>query len=383
MALESSETSPIAVRTVAQAVADWIGRLGTVWLDGQIAELRPRPGARFQYLRLRDPDAEISISVTAETSLLARVQPPIEAGMRVLVQARPSFWTKSGSLHFMASAIRPVGIGELLAQLERLRILLAAEGLFAQERKQPLPFLPRRVGLICGRNSAARHDVEVNARERWPGLPFEVREVAVQGPQAVSEVTAALRELQDMSDVDVIVIARGGGSVEDLLPFSNETMIRAVSQCPVPVVSAIGHEQDTPLLDFVADVRASTPTAAARMIAPSWTEQQRLVLDHRRLGQRAMLNRLERENDGLSRARERLHRSMGTHLERAGAALSLTTARLRALSPQATLDRGYAIVTLPSGQVLRDEADATMGLRIAVRLARGSTTAILDGRSQE
>ena len=379
MALESSEQSPLAVRTVSQAVAEWIGRLGTVWLDGQIAELRPRPGARFQYLRLRDPDVEMSISVSADSSLLAAIQPPIEAGMRVLVQARPSFWTKSGSLHFMASAIRPVGIGELLAQLERLRVLLAAEGLFAPERKRALPFLPRRVGLICGRNSAARHDVEVNAGERWPGLQFEIREVAVQGPGAVSEVTAALRELQEVPEVDVIVIARGGGSVEDLLPFSNETLIRAVAQCVVPVVSAIGHEQDAPLLDFVADARASTPTAAARMIAPSWTEQQRIIQNSRGQATRALAARLQRDGDGLERVRERLDRSMGMRIERASAALGQTSAHLRALSPQATLDRGYAIVTLANGQVLRDRLDAIPGESVTIRLAHGSTTAILSG----
>ena len=378
MALESSEESPIAVRTVAQAVAEWIGRLGSVWIEGQIAELKVRPGARLQYVTLRDTDVEMSLRVAVESSLLTRATPPIEPGMRVVVQARPSFWTKNGSLQFMASAIRTVGLGELLAQLERLRTLLAAEGLFAPERKQPLPFLPRTVGLICGRNSAARHDVEVNARERWPGLPFDVREVAVQGTAAVTEVIDALTSLCDVPDVDVIVIARGGGSVEDLLPFSNEALLRAVAACPIPVVSAIGHEQDVPLLDFVADARASTPTAAARMIAPSWDEQQGIVVDQRRRAQQALRVRLQRDSDTLTRARERLERAMTMGIDRRQADLSEQVALLGALSPQATLDRGYAIALLPDGRVLRDADEAHPGLSIQLRLARGTAFATVN-----
>jgi len=243
MALETSPESPVPVRTVSRMLGDWIGRLGAVWIDGQVAEYRPRPGARNHYLTLRDTDVDMSLTVVADAAIIGRLDPPLAEGQRILVHARPDFWAARGSLSMRAREIRPVGIGALLAELARLRELLAAEGLFAPERKKPLPFIPQRIGLICGRASAAMEDVLVNARERWPAIAFEIREVPVQGVQAVPAITAALTELDAMPEVDVIVLARGGGSVEDLLPFSNESLVRAVAACITPVVSAIGHER--------------------------------------------------------------------------------------------------------------------------------------------
>ena len=260
MALQTSPESPAAVRTISRMLSDWIGRLGAVWIDGQVAEYRQRPGARNHYLVLRDTDVDMSLTVVADSSVVGRLDPPLAEGQRILVFAKPDFWAARGTLSLRAREIRPVGLGALLAELARLREVLAAEGLFAPERKKPLPFIPQRIGLICGRASAAMEDVLVNARERWPAIAFEVREVPVQGVQAVPAVTAALTELDAMPEVDVIILARGGGSVEDLLPFSHETLVRAVAGCRTPVVSAIGHEQDAPLVDFVADLRASTPT---------------------------------------------------------------------------------------------------------------------------
>ena len=228
MALETSAESPVPVRTISRMLADWIGRLGGVWIEGQVAEYRPRPGARMHFLVLRDTDVDMSLSVSADPGVIGRIDPPLAEGQRVVVHAKPDFYTGRGSLSLRAREIRPIGLGALLAELARLRDLLAAEGLFAPERKKPLPFIPQRIGLICGRASAAMDDVLVNARERWPSIQFEVREVAVQGVQAVPAVTAALAELDALPEVDVIILTRGGGSVEDLLPFSNEALVRAV-----------------------------------------------------------------------------------------------------------------------------------------------------------
>lgn len=371
MALDTSPEQPAAVRTVSRLLSDWIGRLGAVWIDGQIAEFRRRPGARNLYLVLRDPDADMSLTIVADVGVIGRVSPPLEEGQRVIVHGRPEFWTGRGSLSIRALEIRQVGLGDLLAQLERLRQLLAAEGLFSPDRKQPLPFLPRRIGLICGRNSAAMHDVLVNARERWPSIRFEVREVAVQGVQAVPAVTQALAELDAVPDIDVIVIARGGGSVEDLLPFSNETLVRAVAACTTPVVSAIGHEQDAPLIDFVADLRASTPTDAAKRIVPSAREEADLIAGLRGRSNRHVRTLVERESQRVSDLRRRAHQVTERMIERHGTEVVQLTARLRALSPAATLDRGYAIVMTSDGAIVRDPADAAMDTDLDIRVSGG------------
>lgn len=353
-------------------VGEWIGRLGGVWIDGQIAELRPRPGARNIYLVLRDPDVDMSLTVVADAALIGGVTPPLEQGQRILVHAKPEYWTGRGSLQFRAKEIRPVGLGTLLEQLERLRALLAAEGVFSPERKKPLPFLPRRIGLVCGRNSAAMHDVLVNVADRWPGIPFEVREVAVQGAQAVAAVTEAVQDLDAIADVDVIVIARGGGSVEDLLPFSNESLVRAVAACITPVVSAIGHEQDAPLLDLVADFRASTPTDAAKRIVPSWQEQFGIVSALQARSSSVLRTRLDRESSLAEDLLRRVRTRVANQIESAGRDVEHLAARVRALSPAATLDRGYAIVTSARIEIIRDANEVTAGQELRIRVAKGS-----------
>ena len=380
MPLETSPESPAPVRTISRMLADWINRLGAVWIDGQVAEYRPRPGARFHYFVLRDTDVDMSLSVKADAAVIGRLDPPLAEGQRVLVHARPDFYAGRGSLSMQAREIRPVGLGALLAELERLRNLLAAEGLFAPERKKALPFIPHRIGLICGRASAAMEDVLANARDRWPSIEFEVREVPVQGPQAVTAVTAALQELDALPAVDVIIITRGGGSVEDLLPFSNEAMVRAVAACRTPVVSAIGHEQDAPLLDFVADLRASTPTDAAKRVVPSLNEQVDLVSGLRRRGFMVVRNLVEREQQALDHRRTRARSVMLNRLTAAASDVEHLTARVRALSPAATLERGYAIVTDDAGAIVRDADTVAAGATLDIRVAQGRLTAI---RSEE
>lgn len=286
MSAKTSPEAPLPIRSVLQMVAQWIGKLGTVWVEGQITELTARGGTVF--LTLRDPVANVSARITCARAVYeASVPRPVD-GARVVMHVKPDFWVNKGSFAFTALEIRPVGIGELLARLERLRQVLAGEGLFNVDRKRRLPFLPGTVGLICGRDSAAERDVLENSRRRWPAVRFKVEQVAVQGSYAVGEVTEALRKLDADREVDVIIIARGGGSLEDLLPFSDESLVRAVAACRTPVVSAIGHEQDSPLLDLVADVRASTPTDAAKKVVPDVGEQLTLVHQLRDRGRRVL-----------------------------------------------------------------------------------------------
>src|SRR6266571_1734615 len=293
MPLENSAESPVPVRTVLRLVGEWIGRLGRIWVEGQSAELTRRGAVVF--LTLRDPVAAVSVRVICPRTVLDANEPAPGEGARVVVWAKPDFNINRGAFALTAIEIRAVGIGELLARLERLRHSLAAEGLFAAARKRPLPFLPATVGLICGRESAARHDVQEVAYRRWPATKFAVEEVAVQGPFAVTEIVEAVQRLGADPKVDVIIIARGGGSIEDLLPFSDETLVRAVAACATPVVSAIGHEQDVPLLDLVADVRAATPTDAAKRAVPDVNEQIAIVAALRDRARRCIAGRLDRE----------------------------------------------------------------------------------------
>ena len=266
--MQTSPESPAPVRSIANAISGWVDRLGAVWVEGQVAQVSRRPGLQTVFMTLRDSVADISVPVTCSRTLFDGLNPPLVEGASVLVHAKPSYYANRGTLSLQAREIRMVGLGELLAQLERRRQLLAAEGLFESALKRPLPFLPTRVGLITAPKSAAERDVLDNATRRWPGVEFEVVHATMQGQRAAAEVIGALERLDHHADVDVIVIARGGGSVEDLLPFSDEGLIRAVAKARTPVVSAIGHEPDTPLLDLVADVRASTPTDAAKLIVP-------------------------------------------------------------------------------------------------------------------
>jgi exodeoxyribonuclease VII large subunit len=398
VALESSAESPIPVRTVAQAIGQWVGRLGRIWVDGQLTEITRRPGTNTVFFVLRDPAADISLRVTAARQLVDALAERLTEGSRVVVWAKPEFYIARGMLQLHALEIRPVGVGELLARIERLKQLLAAEGLFAAERKRPLPFLPGTVGLICGRESAAERDVLDNARRRWPAVQFRVEQVAVQGPYAVTEVVRSVQVLDADPLVDVIVIARGGGSVEDLLPFSDEALLRAVSACRTPVVSAIGHEPDSPLLDLVADVRASTPTDAGKLIVPDVTEEQRRISLLRDRAFRYVATRIDREHDALRnlmarpvlasperdidrRAKEvddllsRARRCLTASLDRAADDVVHLLARVRALSPAATLERGYAIVQDADGLVLKSVATVDAGADISVRMADGRLTA--------
>ena len=374
MPLETSAESPAPVRTVSQLLGDWIGRLGGIWIDGQIAQISRRPGLRTVFITLRDTDADLSLSVVADTQVLDLVTPPVTEGQRVVIYGRPEFYAGRGQLQIRAREIRPVGRGALLEELERLRALFQAEGLFAPERKRAIPFLPRRVGLISGRASAALRDVTVNARLRWPGVDFVIREVAVQGAAAVSAVVEALDALNAQTDIDVIIIARGGGSVEDLLPFSNERLVRAVVASRAPVVTAIGHEQDVPLVDLVADLRASTPTDAAKRVVPDVGEQQELIRRQRERVRHVIARRVQSESLEIARCRSSSRRSIARRVEHGLADLVHLNARLAALSPAATLDRGYAVLRTPDGAVVRDPAQLHADELLDARVAGGSFT---------
>jgi exodeoxyribonuclease VII large subunit len=374
MALETSPESPAPVRTVSRLLADWIGRLGGIWIEGQIAQISRRPGMRTLWLTLRDTDADLSLSVVAETTVVDVVSPPLAEGQRVIIYGRPEFYAGRGALQIRAREIRPVGRGALLEELERLRALFQAEGLFAPERKRSLPFLPRRVGLISGRASAALRDVTVNARLRWPGVHFEIREVAVQGATAVPAIVEALAELNAHPDVDVIVVARGGGSVEDLLPFSNERLIRAVVASRAPVVTAIGHEQDVPLVDLVADVRASTPTDAAKRVVPDVTEERERITQQRQRTRRILERRITADSSDVARAVAMARQSVQRRVDHGRVDLDHLRARLTALSPASTLERGYAVLRTRDGAVVRDPATLTAGESLDARVAGGAFT---------
>ena len=382
------------VRTVARLISEWVNRLGRVWVEGQVTQLSRRTGTSF--LTLRDPVGDVSLSVTCPRSVLDAVV--LAEGDRVVVHAKPDVYLSRGTLSLVASEIRPVGVGELLARIERLKVLLGQEGLFAADRKRRLPFLPGAVGLITGRGSAAERDVLDNARRRWPAVAFDVRHVMVQGHLAVEQCVGALRSLDGA--VDVIVLARGGGSVEDLLPFSDEALLRAVAACRTPVVSAIGHEPDTPLLDLVADVRCSTPTDAAKRVVPDVREEAQRIVLLRDRARRVAVGRVDREQHGLSQAlsrpvllnpavllqqRAEIVASLGhrasrcavAHLERAQHDLDHTLARVLSLSPQATLDRGYAVVQTAGGDVVRDAGATVPGEALRVRLAAGELRVVV------
>lgn len=374
MALETSANSPAPVRVISSLLHDYINRLSAIWVEGQVAQYRPRPGATVQFITLRDIDAEFSVKVMINSALVGAMSPPLAEGQRIIIFGRFDYWAKQGSLQIVAKEIRAVGLGDLLAKLEELKNKLAAEGLFAPERKKPIPFLPRRIGLITGRQSDAMHDVLVNSRDRWPSADFEIREVAVQGASAVPEIIGALTEMDSLG-LDVIVIARGGGSMEDLLPFSNEALVRAVSQCVTPIVSAIGHEQDTPILDFVADLRASTPTDAAKRIVPSLVEEQALIGDLRSRMARAISAQLELQRVTLQDIRRRMQQQLTHLINSERQRIEHLRTQVRSLSPAATMDRGYAIVLTTEGAIIRDEQQVEIGELMEIRLAQGQLTA--------
>ncbi|MBX7433492.1 exodeoxyribonuclease VII large subunit [Mycobacterium sp. Y57] len=401
-----SPENPFPVRGVAIRVAGWIDKLGAVWVEGQIAQLTLRPNSNTAFITLRDPAADMSLSLTCPRDLVVNAPVKMTDGTQVIVFGKPSFYTGRGTFSLRVSEIRAVGIGELLARIERLRRLLDAEGLFDPRLKRPPPFLPDTIGLITGRASAAEHDIIAVATGRWPAVRFAVRNTIVQGPNAVPQIVEALRALDGDPGVDVIVLARGGGSVEDLLPFSDETLCREIARCTTPVVSAIGHEPDNPLCDLVADLRAATPTDAAKRIVPDAAAEQALVADLRRRSARALRNWVNREQHTVTQLRSRpvlarpfdaldaraeeierarrtvrrdITRLLGAESERVGH----LSARLATLGPAATLARGYAVVqTLPesgSPHVLQSVADAPAGTRLRVRVSDGAVTAISEG----
>jgi len=393
---ETSSDAPATVRVVSEAIKEYVERLGPIWIEGEISELNERSGM-MAFMRLRDPSVDMSISVMCHKSVIAAVK-PLPDNARIVMYAKPSWYTKNGSLSFSAREIRQVGVGELLARLEALKNLLAGEGLFNSDRKVALPLLPKVIGLICGRNTDAEKDVVENAKRRWPSVQFEIREVTVQGAAAVTEVSAALRELEANKDVEVIIITRGGGSFEDLLPFSDEGLVRLAASCETPIVSAIGHEKDSPLLDLVADYRASTPTDAAKRVGPDIAEEIQMISAMRDRARRTLLNRLDLEATRITNfknrpvmkdphvlittraeviagLRDRSNRSFGASIKLAKEELKQIKARVRALSPQSTLDRGYSVVQLADGQIVTDPKKLKAGDELRLRLAKGETKA--------
>ena len=393
---ETSSESPAPVRVVSEAIKEYVERLGPIWIEGEISELNERSGG-MAFMRLRDTSVDMSLSVMCYKNVLAAVQ-PLPANARVVIHAKASWFTKNGSLTMSAKEIRQVGVGELLARLEALKGVLAAEGLFSADRKVALPKLPRKVGLICGRNTDAEKDVVENARRRWPAVEFEIREVAVQGAAAVVEVSAALRELEDMAEVDVIIITRGGGSFEDLLPFSDESLVRLAASCETPIVSAIGHEKDSPLLDLVADYRASTPTDAAKRVVPDIEQEISDINKIRDRMYRRLLSSVEYElnqiaqlrnrpvmkdpgvmikvrKDELMALRDRSHRGFKALLDIEKKEIKGVIAHLRSLSPQSTMDRGYAVVQSDDGKIVRDATKLKAGSVLRIRAAKGEAKA--------
>jgi len=407
LARDTTPENPWPLALLSSKIEGYIARMTEVWVEAQVVQLNRRSGMSF--LTLRDVSSEVSLRAAMyRRDLVASEQAmgtEITDGVRVVAHGRPTFWTRGGSLQLQLDDLRAVGTGDLLARIEQLRRTLAAEGLLAPERKRPLPFLPRTVGLVCGRDAKAKDDVIVNARLRWPGLPFQVREVAVQGVHAVSQVTAAIKELDSDPMVDVIVVARGGGSVEDLLPFSDEGLVRAAAACRTPLVSAIGHETDRPLLDDVADYRASTPTDAARRIVPDLA-QETVGLDQARSRIRSALtarldeeqNRLDRirerpvmadptlivrdQEAELERTRDRMRRALGAAVDLAAADLRAHRAQLTALSPQGVLDRGYAILRKPGVGVVTSAQDLKKGDLLEGVLAEGRLVAQVVGTTK-
>jgi exodeoxyribonuclease VII large subunit len=393
---ETSSESPAPVRVVSEAIKEYIDRLGPIWIEGEISELNERSGG-MAFMRLRDTSVDMSISVMCYKTVLATAQ-PLPANARVVIHAKPSWFTKNGSLTLSAKEIRQVGVGELLARLEALKEKLALEGLFNADRKIALPRLPRTVGLICGRNTDAEKDVVESARRRWPAVQFEIREVAVQGAAAVVEVSQALRELEANQLVDVIIITRGGGSFEDLLPFSDESLVRLVAECKTAIVSAIGHEKDAPLLDLVADYRASTPTDAAKRVVPDIAQEisdiekirdriyrhicatieyeisQIAQLRNRPVMKDPMVMVTTRREE-LKALRDRALRGFTSLLEIEKKELKGVRDHLRSLSPQSTMDRGYAVVQLSDGKILRDATKLKIGTALRIRVAKGETGA--------
>ena len=401
-AADTTRDNPWPLSRLTQNIKIYVDRMSPLWVEGQVVQYNPRPGSRMAFFTLRDTESDTSMTVTAFPNVITSIGAGFEEGVKVVARVKPVFWERSGSLNLQAAEVHLQGLGDLLAQIERLRQRLAAEGLFDTDRKKPLPFLPRVIGLVCGRNAKAKDDVIVNASARWPGARFEVREVAVQGQYAVREVTQAIADLDSLPQVDVIVVARGGGAVEDLLSFSDEALVRAAAQTSTPLVSAIGHEGDAPLLDYVADYRASTPTDAARRIVPDLVQELDGLARAREGMRSAIQRRLAQERYNLDLLVSRPiflapaatlepHRtfidsaltSLRTQVERRLSSerqsILQASATLQALSPQATLERGYSMLRLPSGELVRDASQVPKGTLVEGILAQGRLVAQVVG----
>ena len=407
---KSTAETPWSVSKLNTSVKGWIERLGYLWVEGQLTQVKTKPNWSYSYLTLRDTQAEASVELIADTRLLTSMSTPLNDGDHVIIHGKPNFFTQRGSFSMKVTEIRHVGVGELLARIEQLRHRLAAEGLFDPQRKRRLPYLPNKVGLITGRGSAAERDVLSVAQDRWPAVRFEVINTAVQGPRTVPEVIAALERLDADPEVDVIIIARGGGSVEDLLPFSEEALQRAVAAARTPVVSAIGHEPDNPVLDNVADLRAATPTDAAKRVVPSMEEELALVAEARARSAAALRAWVERERQGLANVRsrpalanpmnaisqrreevardvQRMRREITYFVQQQTSVVSALRAQVSALGPSATLARGYSVVqVLPrdgSGpEVVTSIEQSPPGSQLRIRVGDGSITAAAMGVTQ-
>ena len=365
-----------SVRAFNQGISFWIGKLPSVWVDGEITELRRQERWQSVFFTLKDPENGAGIGVQMQRGLFDALELDLANGERVLVFGRAELYEQRGELRLRALTIERVGLGAHLAALERLKQKLAGEGLFDESRKRPLPRFPRLIGLVTGSDAAAKRDVLTGITNRFPPANVVVAETFVQGPRAPAAIAAALLELCRRG-ADVIVLARGGGSFEDLLPFSDERVVRAVASCAVPVISAVGHEQDTPLCDLAADVRASTPTAAARLVVPDIAE-----LRHRLESARAALHlgarrTAERHGEWLTTTRDRLQRAPLLALERKLARLDNAHARLSTLSPVSTLQRGYAIVRR-EGTAVRSIGQVAAGDALLVDVADGSFGAVVE-----
>ncbi len=403
-ALETSAENPWPVRHLSPKIHEYVSRMTPVWVEGQAVNVKR--WRNLVFLTLRDSEADMSIPAMIPAAAADALEPPLADGARIVVHAKPEWRLKNGSLQLHGREVRGVGIGELLARIEKLRTELAAEGLFEDGRKISLPYAPSRIGLICATEGDAEHDVVVNATARWPQISFEIRRVTVQGASAVQEVSEAIAELDALPEVEVIVIARGGGSLEDLLPFSAEALIRSAAECTTPLVSAIGHEKDSPLLDLVADMRASTPTDAGKRIVPDAQEESDAIarilkalrtrievhLDNAAQSLMTYVTRpvlvhpqrwLTPHIEDIARVHRRSAQALVTTMTTADARITHARASLRALSPHATLARGYAVIRDATGKVVRDATALQPHDTISMQVAHGHATATVTAVQKE
>ncbi|TML17707.1 MAG: exodeoxyribonuclease VII large subunit [Actinobacteria bacterium] len=375
--MEYGDRRVYGVASFNRGIADWLTRLPTVWVEGEVTELRRQARWQSVFLTLKDPDEGSCLAVTMPRGQFDALRLDLANGERVHVYGRPELFEARGDFRLRALSIERFGLGDHLAALERLKQKLAAEGLFDTSRKRQLPRLPRRVGLVTGNDAAAKKDVIAAITARFPPARLLVAETYVQGPRAAAAIADVLQTISEADEIDVIVLARGGGSFEDLLPFSDERLLRAIAACPVPVVSAVGHEQDTPLSDLVADARASTPTAAARLVVPDLADLEARLERSRSALAAGARRALERERRRLDLSRDHLRRAPLLLLERRRAGLENSAGRLRALSPRATLDRGYAIVRSGDG-IVRSGTELARGTHVDVELGAGGFGATVE-----